>query len=119
MGAMREWIAALACVACTGSGDALGVFEAHEEVAPPTTGDMAGNDPAPTPQPIANIIAQQSPTNLIVNGDFEDYEDPNVPAGWSIDEFYGYRGMYQPTDGWTGKAVRFVRNAQGRHCLAQ
>jgi hypothetical protein len=72
------------------------------------------------PQVVANIIYDDGDgTDLIVNGDFEDYADPNVPAGWSVDEIYGWRGMYTPTDGWRGRAVKFVRNAQGRHFLAQ
>ena len=77
---------------------------------------------APAPLVVANIVypdSQIGPTNLIVNGDFEDYADPNVPAGWSVDEIYRYRGMFTPTAGWRGGAVQLVRNAQGRHLLAQ
>ncbi|HEX3759746.1 MAG TPA: hypothetical protein VHW23_13625 [Kofleriaceae bacterium] len=74
---------------------------------------------APAPKMVANIVYSDIPANLIVNGDFEDYEDANVPAGWSVDEIYGWRGMYTPTAGWRGTAVQFVRNAQGRHFLAQ
>jgi hypothetical protein len=80
---------------------------------------IAADTAAPAPQVAANIVYDTTPTDLIVNGDFEDYEDPNVPAGWSVDEIYGYRGMFAPADGWRGGAVRFVRNAQGQHFLSQ
>jgi hypothetical protein len=77
-------------------------------------------DTAPAPLPaIANISYPDNASNLIVNGDFEDYQDPHVPAGWSVDEIYGYTGMYTPTAGWRGNGVQFVRNAQGRHLLSQ
>lgn len=73
-----------------------------------------------TPPPtFANIVDVEDSTNMIINGSFTDYTDPNVPDGWAVDEIYGYRGMYTPTDGWVGRGVRFVRNAQGRHLLSQ
>lgn len=115
---MRNWIAAVACVGCT-NGAGLGAFESAEEGAAPTTDYVARTDSTAPTQMVANIIYQKTSTNLIVNGSFEDYQDPNVPAAWSVDEIYGYRGMYQPTEGWRGNGVRFVRNAQGRHSLAQ
>ena len=127
---MRIWIAFLACVACSGGRAGLGAFglSAQGELttdAGPIDGPDAGPDagpidgPAPAPTAVANILPADDPTDMIVNGDFEDYEDPNVPAGWSIDEIYGYRGMFTPTDGWRGRAVQFVRHCQGRHLLAQ
>jgi len=110
---MIAWIAALVsgllCVACTGGN------------AEPATSKYRArlDDTAPTRQVVANISYPENATNLIGNGDFEDYQDPDVPAGWVVDEIYGYRGMYTPADGWRGHAVQFVRNAQGRHLLAQ
>ncbi|HSR97754.1 MAG TPA: hypothetical protein VLM79_11925 [Kofleriaceae bacterium] len=82
-------------------------------------GPAPGPAPAPAPEMVSNVVYGDNPADLIVNGDFEDYTDPNVPAGWSVDEIYGWRGMYAPTVGWRGTAVRFVRNAQGQHFLAQ
>lgn len=81
--------------------------------------DLDG-DPAPPARPVtSNISYVDGATNLVVNGDFETYPDPNVPDGWSVDEIYGYRGMYTPVAGWHGTAVQFTRNAHGRHLLAQ
>ena len=112
---MRAYLAVLACAGCTGggAGPKPGVATIDQAV---ETEEPA---PAPAPQVSANIIYDTGHVDLIVNGDFEDYTDPNVPAGWTVDEIYGWRGMYSPTEGWRGGAVRFVRNAQGRHFLAQ
>jgi hypothetical protein len=115
---MRIQLAALVCVACTGGGAVPISLEPATPALAVVTAALTG-DPAPTLPMVANIVYDKSETELLVNGDFEDYGDPNVPAGWSVDEIYGYRGMYTPTDGWRGLGVRFVRNAQGRHCLAQ
>lgn len=109
---MRTWNAGLVTclvgVACTGGG-----------VESTTTAHMVSNETASESPAVSNISYTDLPTNLIVNGDFDDYEDPNVPAGWSVDEIYGYRGMFTPTDGWRGRGVQFVRNAEGRHLLGQ
>jgi hypothetical protein len=115
---MRVQLAALVCVACTGGGAGPSSLEPAGPAPGVVTAALTG-DPAPAPQMVANILYDKSETELLVNGDFEDYGDPNVPAGWSVDEIYGYRGMFAPTDGWRGVGVRFVRNAQGRHFLAQ
>jgi hypothetical protein len=114
---MRACIAVFTCVACTGgaeSNPAVAIVNQAVE-----GDDQASEEPAPAPQMVANIAYGNREADLIVNGDFEDYTDPNVPAGWSVDEVYGWRGMYTPTDGWRGGGVRFVRNAHGRHFLAQ
>src|ERR1044071_8029214 len=114
---MRAYIAIFACAACTG-----GPGSGSGSPTPRTsTLDQAveTGEPAPAPNVVENIIYDDSHTDMIVNGSFEDYADPNVPAGWTVDEIYGWRGMYAPTEGWRGGAVRFVRNAQGRHFLAQ
>lgn len=97
------------CAACTGGGPE------------PTVGGygMRIESAAPTPEVVANISYQDISEGLVVNGDFEDYQDPHVPAGWSVDEIYGYSGMFTPTSGWRGSAVQFVRNAHGRHFLTQ
>src|SRR5678816_4087546 len=115
---MRASIAALACIACTGGGAGPSSFEPPSPGATTIGQAVEIDDPSSAPQTVANIVYDKRLTDLIVNGDFEDYGDPNVPAGWSVDEIYGWRGMYGPTDGWRGGAVQFVRNAQGRHLLA-
>lgn len=104
---MRCWFAGLiVLMACTGNGtEAVGARIADE--------------PVPARAVVANISYQDIPTNLIVNGDFEDYADRNVPDSWTVDEIYGYRGMFAPVDGWRGLGVQLVRNAQGQHRLAQ
>lgn len=115
---MRTSIAALACVACTGGGAGPIAFESPSPGATTAAQAVEVEDPH-APQTISNIVYDNSPNDLIVNGDFEDYADPNVPAGWSVDEIYGWRGMYAPTAGWRGGAVKLVRNSEGRHSLAQ
>jgi hypothetical protein len=110
---MRAYLAALACAACTGGGAAPKPGIATTDQAVET------EVPAPASEIVANIVYENSPADLIVNGDFENFTDSNVPAGWTVDEIYGWRGMYAPTAGWRGGAVRFVRNAAGRHFLAQ
>jgi hypothetical protein len=82
-------------------------------------GGDVGAAGAPVLPVVANIVYPDGAPNLIVNGDFEDYQDPNVPAGWSVDEIYDYAGMFSPVAGWRGLGVQFVRNAQGRHLLSQ
>lgn len=96
----RAWLIVI-LASCNGNGIGL---------------DAIREAPAAT---LANIASADVANNLIANGDFEDYTDANVPDGWSVDEIYGYRGMYAPTDGWTGLGVAMNRNAQGRHLLAQ
>src|SRR4051794_32974368 len=99
---MRAQLAVLACVACTGGGAGPGSFETSQ----------SGALTIGTAPPIAaNILYDHDGADLISNGDFEDYADRNVPAGWSVDEIYGYRGMFSAVDGWRGMGVRFVRNA--------
>lgn len=120
---------ALVWVACGGGAgsvssqrSALEVPDASgppvSDAAPPDQTDSS-DAVAPAPLAVANILHADTTTNLIVNGDFEDYTDPNVPAGWSVDEIYGYSGMFTPAAGWRGGAVQFDRNAQGQHFLAQ
>jgi hypothetical protein len=116
---MRALIAAFTCVACTGGGAGPSSLESSAPGASAVGQAVSVDDPAPAPQMVSNIVYDSNPEDLIVNGDFEDYADPNVPAGWAVDEIYGWRGMYAPTDGWRGAAVRFVRNAEGRHFLTQ
>jgi hypothetical protein len=87
--------------------------------APVDAGTIDTGPVAPVRPVIANISYPVGAPNMIVNGEFDAYTDPNVPDGWSVDEIYGYRGMYTPTPGWDGSAVQFVRNSQGRHALAQ
>jgi hypothetical protein len=102
-------VGGVACVACTGSSAEPTAHEHQSRI----------DNAQPARETVANISYQDNPANLIVNGDFEDYQDPNVPAGWSVDEIYGYSGMFTPVDGWRGRAVQLTRNAQGRHLLAQ
>src|SRR5215470_7513905 len=96
MTAMRISVVALVCVAC-GRGGAGSVslqrsaLEVPDGSVPPVS-DAAPLDQtaqsdaaAPAPLAVANIVYADNTTNLIVNGDFEDYADPNVPAGWSVD----------------------------------
>jgi hypothetical protein len=109
---MRISVVALVCVACGGGGAGSVSLQRSALEAPDAS-------VPPVPDAVANIVHADSTTNLIVNGDFEDYADPNVPAGWSVDEIYGYSGMFTPTGGWRGGAVQFVRNAEGQHLLAQ
>ncbi|HET9624037.1 MAG TPA: hypothetical protein VFP84_21845 [Kofleriaceae bacterium] len=101
------------CVACAGGRGEPLLTE------PLTTTDVVASDGELPATVVANISYRDNPTNLIVNGDFEDYADPNIPDAWSIDEIYGYRGMFTPIDGWHGRAVRATRNSQGRHFLTQ
>jgi hypothetical protein len=114
---MRAHLAVLACVACTGGAGTNPVAAIINQAV--ESDDPAPADPAPAPQMFANIVYADRQGDLIVNGEFEDYADLNVPAGWTVDEIYGWRGMYTPAAGWRGNAVRFVRNAEGRHFLAQ
>jgi hypothetical protein len=120
---MRAFIAAFTCVACTGGGAGPSAVESSNpgvsSVGQAVSDDEPAPAPAPAPEMASNIIYGANPADLIVNGDFEDYTDPNVPAGWSVDEIYGWRGMYSPVVGWRSTGVQFVRNAQGRHLLAQ
>jgi hypothetical protein len=116
---MRAHVAALVCVACSGGGAGPSSLESPNPAASTIAQAVEGGDPAPALQTVANIVYSDGHADLIVNGDFEDYTDPNVPSGWTVDEIYGWRGMYTPTAGWRDGAVRFVRNSQGRHFLAQ
>lgn len=119
-------VSGLLSVACTGAGleptHGGGPEPIHGGGPELTRGGSAMriyNVAGPAPEVIENISYRDIPDDLIVNGDFEDYQDPHVPTGWSVDEVYGYRGMFTPTDGWRGGAVQLVRNAQGQHFLAQ
>lgn len=102
-------ICSVAVFACTNSGTEPAPF-----VAPP-----AVDGTTPTRQAIANISYQDIPSNVIVNGELEDYADANIPDSWTVDEIYGYVGMYSPVQGWRGLGVQLTRNAQGQHMLRQ
>jgi len=98
-------------VACTGSGT--------EPTTPAPTAQHAAAEEQPAREVVANISYRLASSNLVANGDFEDYSDPNVPNGWGIDEIYGYRGMFSPVDAWRGRGVQLTRNAHGQHLLTQ
>ena len=85
---MRSHTAALVFFACTGGGTGPSSYEPPDARAPTFDHVAQIGDTAPAPQIVANIVYGENPTDLIVNGDFEDYQDPNVPAGWSVDEIY-------------------------------
>lgn len=78
-------------------------------------------DEAITKQPVAGTITSAGEQNILINGDFESWQDNNRPFGWLVLDEYGDPDLVNISDeSYSGShSLRLTRNCAGEHFVYQ